>query len=74
MKSFCVTIPIAGHIYVNVEAENKEQALSKAYDAIDAGKEDNVEWEMLDRFIKGNVCYCPNPWQIEIEDEGDIED
>jgi hypothetical protein len=64
MKKYNVTIPIAGHAYVEVEAENEEDAKEKAMDKTTT----DIEWEYLDQFNKGNVCYCPSPWEIEVEE------
>lgn len=70
-RTYTVTIPIAGHVAVTVQAENEKDAISLACDIADQGE---VEWESLDRFHQGNVCYCPPPWEIEVveeqEDEG----
>lgn len=67
MKEYTVTIPIAGHAYVTVEAENDEQAKEKAFAEVTI---DHVEqWEALDQFNQGNVCYCPQPWEVEVTEE-----
>lgn len=69
MPTFNVLVPFAGHIEVTVEAESKDQAITAA---IGAATLDDVEsWEVLERFIQGNVCYCPSPWEAkaEMEDE-----
>ncbi len=66
MKTYSVLIPIAGHCFVEVEAESEEQAKSKAFEKISL---DNIEdWEALDSFNTGNVCHCPTPWEIEIDE------
>lgn len=59
-----VTIPIAGHSYVEIEADNKEQAKEKAMECSEHG---DVSWECLDCFCEGNVLNCPSPNEIEIE-------
>ena len=66
MKEYEVTIPIAGHIFVNIMAENKADAIEKA----ERGEyvDEDMEWETLSRFNQGNVCYCPSPWEIEAEE------
>lgn len=71
-REYQVTIPIAGHAYVTVEAESEEQAKEMAFDAVD--KNHIEEWEALDAFNQGNVCYCPQPWRITVEDMGEAED
>lgn len=63
MKTYEVTIPIAGHAFLTVEAESEEEAISMA---IDEATIDNVEeWTTLRQFHSGNVCYCPQPWEAE---------
>ena len=66
MPQYRVAIPIAGHAFVEVEAENKEQACEKAM--LSEESFDDIEWEALDKFNQGNVCYCPGPWEIEAEE------
>lgn len=66
-----VRVPIAGHAYIEVEAENEEEAKEKAMN--NTTIDDIEEWEALDRFNQGNVCYCPDPWEIEIEELEDEE-
>lgn len=71
MNRFIVTIPIGGHAIVEVEAESEEEAESKAFDAL---TRDHIEeWDALRKVNSGNVCHFPQPWQIEIEDEGPVE-
>lgn len=59
MKKFAVTIPIAGYVYKEIEAESKEEALDIAFDE---GYEDSeiVELDMFYKVIEGNVCYLYN--------------
>lgn len=65
MPEFNVLVPFAGHIAVTVEAESEDEAIIAA---MDAATLDNVEsWEVLERFNRGNVCYCPSPWEAEAE-------
>lgn len=70
MRVYSVTIPIAGHLFVEVEAESAEQAIAKAHEDYDPK---DAQWETLDRFNSGNVCYCPSPWEIQVEDMGPAE-
>lgn len=66
LRTFEVTIPIAGHAFISVEAENEEDAISLGMDMVTL---DNVEeWETVERFTQGNVCYCPRPWQAQATD------
>ena len=67
MKTYGVKIPIACHAYVEVEAENEEEAVTKAMQS-DFGLNDVEEWEALERFNQGNVCYCPLPWEVEAQE------
>ena len=65
MKTYLVTIPLAGHFSVEVEAESKEQAIEKAQEA--DPKDGELQYEYLTRFNQGNVCYCPQPWELEVK-------
>jgi hypothetical protein len=62
-KTWEVTVPIAGHAYVEVEAETEEEAIEKAINNIQI--DDIQEWTALEQFNQGNVCYCPQPWDAE---------
>lgn len=64
MKNYSVTIPIAGHFIIEVDAESEEQAIEKAMNADE--KDGELQYEFLTRFHEGNVCYCPIPWEQEI--------
>lgn len=72
MKTWLVTIPIAGHAFATVEAETEEEAIDKAVDEVSLSDVDN--WEALRQFNQGNVCYCPRPWEAEAELESDEDD
>ncbi len=66
MPTYYVTIPIAGHAYIYVEADNEDAALEKGMEDITI---DNIEtWEPMETFLEGNVLYCPRPWEAEIEE------
>jgi len=66
MKKYGVLVPIAGHCYVEVEAESETQAKSLAFENVTL---DEIEdWDALEEFNKGNVCYCPSPWGVEVEE------
>ena len=71
-RSYQVTLPIAGHAFLTVEAESEERALEIAFEQV--MKDDIQEWEALEAFHEGNICYCPHPWEAEVEDEGEVED
>ena len=56
MKKYGVSIPIAGYVYKEVEAESKEEALEKAFD--EGYKDDEIaELDMYDVLVEGSVCY-----------------
>jgi hypothetical protein len=67
LKTYSVTIPIAGHVIVEVDAEDEKSAIKKALDA-EISAEDIEQWQTLDRFLQGNVCYCPKPWEVSAEE------
>lgn len=66
MKTYVVTIPIAGHISFEIEAED-EKAAEKAAWGSDV-KEGDLSWDMLESFGEGNVCHCPSPWEVQVEE------
>lgn len=66
-KTWYVTLPIAGHAYLSVEANSEEEAIEKAFGEVTLTHIEN--WEALDRFNQGNVCYCPHPWEAEATEE-----
>lgn len=72
MKRYDILVPIAGHAYVQVEAENEEQAKELALEEVTI--KDIENWEPLEHFNRGNVCYCPSPWEIEITDIEDLDE
>jgi hypothetical protein len=69
MAIYCVTIPIAGHAILTVEASSKEEAIEKGMEG--AKLADIETWECLEQFNSGNVCHCPSPWKAEAELEDD---
>lgn len=72
MKTYQVTLPIAGHAFVDVEAESEEDAIAKAHDEVT--RDDIGEWEVKED-CRGNVCCFPSPWHVEVQciDEEDAE-
>lgn len=66
MKRYDVTIPVAGHIVLTVEAESEKDAIEKALET-DVTRDQIEEWTMLKQFHQGNVCYCPSPWEATAE-------
>lgn len=74
-KVYGVTIPIAGHVYVEVEADDEDDAIEKAMES-DFTSESIESWEALTTFTEGNVCYCPSHWKVyaELVGHSDSED
>lgn len=70
MAEFNVTIPIAGHVHKTVEADSEEGAIQKAMEEITI--DDLGDWEPLEQFNQGNVCYCPHPWEAQAELAADL--
>jgi hypothetical protein len=65
-KTYSVTLPIAGHAFLEVEASSEAEAIEKAMEVVTM---DHIEsWEALDQFNRGNVCYCPSPWEAEAQE------
>ena len=69
MPVYSVVIPMAGHLVVEVQAKDEEEAKEKAFG--EATLDHLEEWEALTQFNKGNVCYCPSPWEVEVIQVGD---
>jgi hypothetical protein len=57
MKRFLVTLPVSGHVSVEVEAEDGEAAIQAAFDK-SFTKEDIEEWDIHRHLVRGNVCYA----------------
>ncbi len=70
MKTYSVKIPIAGHAYIEIEADSEEEAIDKAF-ASEITNEDIESWDTVRQFNQGNVCYCPQPWEATAEAIGD---
>jgi hypothetical protein len=79
MKTYCVMIPMAGHVCLSVEAESEDDAKEKAFDVagealdrmIKSDDKSDAEFqniELLDEFNRGNFCLCPSPWEVEVEE------
>jgi len=71
MKTWSVSVPIAGHAEVEVEAEDEESAIEQALSEVQLS--DLTEWDALKQFNQGNICYCPSPWEAEamLVDDGE---
>lgn len=71
-KEWEVTLPIAGHAYLVVQAETAEEAIEVAMNEV---VHDSIEtWEAVHAFHEGNVCYCPQPWTAEATCVGEVEE
>ncbi len=67
MKVWNVTVPIAGHAVVQVEATTEAEAIEAALQSEELNIKAIENWEPLEKFNEGNVCYCPQPWEAEAE-------
>jgi hypothetical protein len=56
MKKYGVEIPIAGYVYIEVEAENKEEAIEIALET-EWSNDDIEELDTYNKLVEGNVCY-----------------
>lgn len=56
MKTYGVTLPVTGILYVEVEAENENDAIDKAMEA-DVTIDDIQEWESHRQIVQGNVFH-----------------
>lgn len=72
MRTWGVTVPVAGHAYIVVDALDEESAIDTAMENIQLQHLDS--WEAVHRFQQGNVSYCPHPWEAEAVDETPDED
>lgn len=60
-KTYCVIIPIAGSITIDVEADDEDGARDAAWEKIseEGEKAGDVTWEYFDKLTSGNVLYAP---------------
>jgi hypothetical protein len=63
--TYLVTIPIAGHITFEVDAESESDAIDAAMKMDE--NEGELSWETLRKFHQGNYCFCPFPWEAKAE-------
>lgn len=70
MKTYEVTLPIAGVAYLTIQAESEEEAVSKAMDEV--VQTDIEEWSSYRRISSGNVLHVSHneAYAEEIADEG----
>lgn len=66
MTKFLVTVPIAGHAVVEVEADTKSEAVSEAMEIVDDIH--ITDWEPLEQFQNGSILYAPTPHKVSIEE------
>lgn len=69
MALWNVTVPIAGHAFVTVEAATEDEAVDKGLEAVTLADIDS--WDALRAFNDGNVCHCPGPWRVEATKDSD---
>lgn len=72
-KLYTVKVPIVAVCYVEVEAENEQEAIGKAMESEDLTLENVDEWEALEHIVEGNVIYTYNG-DVEIENVEEIEE
>ena len=70
MKKYTVKVPIVAVCYVEVEAENEQEAIDMAFESDDLKLENVDEWEPLEHIVKGNVVYTYNS-DVEVEEMED---
>ena len=71
MNKYIISVPIAGTVCVTVEAENEKDAYKEVWN--NEFDEDTLQWEMLEKIVKGNVLHAPQN-EMCIEDvEKDID-
>lgn len=73
MKRYTVQIPIVAVCYVEIKAENAEEALEKAFDSKDLSLENVEEWDAYRIIVEGN-CLHTSYNRAEIVSEEDIEE
>lgn len=66
MKRYGVSVPIAGYIYKEVEANSKEEAMDIVFEE-GWENEDIQEIDMYEAIVEGNVCHLYNT-RVEIEE------
>jgi hypothetical protein len=71
MALYSVLVPFAGHIRVEVEADSEKAAIEAAMNSEDLNLDNVQDWEAFESLNDGNVCFCPQPWDVEatVEDE-----
>jgi uncharacterized protein (UPF0297 family) len=55
MKTYVVTVPFTGTMYIEVEAESEEAAIQEAIQNVTS---ENIEgWNAVEQIVQGNVFY-----------------
>lgn len=67
-KTWNVTVPISGRVFVTVEAADEESAIEAALEAVGDVDQRNVEWEAHRRIVSGN-CFHGMQNEIDVEEE-----
>lgn len=61
MKKYRVIMPIAGSVFLEVDAKDKESALNNFYEIIstmtNGDIDDCLEWDFYEQIVSGNVCH-----------------
>ena len=70
MKKYTVKVPIVAVCYVEVEAENEQEAIDMAFESDDLKLENVDEWEPLEHIVEGKVVYTYNS-DVEVEEMED---
>ena len=72
MKKFIVEVPIAGYVCIEVEAEDKNDAIDIAFQK-GYTDEEIVELDMYERLVEGNVVYTYHT-RVEVNELKENED
>lgn len=70
MKKYTVKVSIVAVCYVEVEAENEQEAIDMDFESDDLKLENVDEWEPLEHIVEGNVVYTYNS-DVEVEEMED---
>lgn len=69
MKRFQVTYPVAGSVTIEVDAEDRSDAIDRgmdlAYEAVDRGEFE--ELDVYSKLVEGNVVYA-SVWRVDVEE------
>lgn len=60
MKKWGVSIPIVAVCYVEVEAENEEEAIEKVFNSDDLNLDNVEEWNAFRHIVEGNCVHASN--------------